>query len=334
LYKFKYLYSFEVSSMHNDQSARPRIAISACLLGHEVRYNGGHKASTLCRVALARHFEFTPLCPEVAIGLGTPREPIRLVGDPAAPRAVGTVERSRDHTEQLAAYGREMAASHQEICGYIFMQQSPSCGVERVKVYQDNGMPAEKSGRGIYANAFCSARPDLPVEEDGRLNDPVLRENFITRVYAYARWQELLKAGLTRSRILEFHAGYKYQLLANNPQQYRELGRLLGTMGKRAADEIGPLYFSLLMQAMKKTATRRTHSNVLQHLLGYFKQVLSGEERSEMVRLISQYRHGIVPLVVPLTLLKHHLRRHPQDYLTRQAYLQPHPEDLSLRNAI
>ena len=320
--------------MSDSQTARPKIAISACLLGHEVRYNGGHKASSLCKEALARHFDYVPLCPEVAIGLGTPREPIRLVGDIAAPRAVGTVNRQLDVTEQLAAYGREMASAQQEISGYIFMQQSPSCGVERVKVYQDNGKPADKSGRGIYANAFCSARPDLPVEEDGRLNDPVLRENFITRVYAYARWQALLQSGLTRHAIIAFHASYKYQLMANHPQQYRELGRMLGSMGQQTADEIGPRYFSLLMAALKKPATRGSHSNVLQHLSGYLRPALSDDERSEMHQLIQQYRTGSVPLVVPLTLLKHHFRRNPQPYIALQAYMQPHPEDLGLRNAL
>lgn len=320
--------------MSDTHTVRPKIAISACLLGHEVRFNGGHKASHLCKDALARHFDYVPLCPEVAIGLGTPREPIRLVGDIAAPRAVGTVNRQQDVTEQLAAYGREMASDHQDISGYIFMQQSPSCGVERVKVYQNNGAPAAKNGRGIYANAFCSARPDLPVEEDGRLNDPVLRENFITRVYAYARWQELLKSGLSRHAIIAYHSSYKYQLMANHPQQYRELGRMLGSMGQQTANEIGPRYFSLLMAALKKTATRRSHSNVLQHLSGYLRPALSNDERSEMRQLIHQYRAGIVPLVVPLTLLKHHFRRNPQPYIALQAYMQPHPEDLSLRNAI
>ena len=320
--------------MTDIHTERPRIAISACLLGHEVRYNGGHKASNLCKEALARHFDYVPLCPEVAIGLGTPREPIRLVGDIAAPRAVGTVNRQLDVTAALAAYGREMASGHADISGYIFMQQSPSCGVERVKVYQDNGAPADKSGRGIYANAFCSARPDLPVEEDGRLNDPVLRENFITRVYAYARWQALLQSGLNRHAIIAFHSSYKYQLMASHPQQYRELGRMLGNMGKQDANQIGPQYFSLLMVALKKTATRRSHSNVLQHISGYLRPALSDDERSEMHQLILNYRSGIVPLVVPLTLLKHHFRRNPQPYIALQAYMQPHPEDLGLRNAL
>ncbi len=311
-----------------------RVAISACLLGQQVRYNGGHKESRLCSRVLSEHFEFVPLCPEVAIGLGTPREPIRLIGDPQAPRAVGTVDASCDVTDDLAGYGERMAAELDDICGYIFMQKSPSCGLERVKVYQDQGRPSEHSGQGIYAAAFCALRPDLPVEEDGRLNDPVLRENFLTRVFAYAEWQQLLRAGLTRKGLIDFHARYKYLLMATHPLQYKALGRLLGNLAQHDLDELAPRYFSQLMAALKQCATRRTHSNVLQHLSGYLKKALSGDEKQEMQQLISQYRAGIVPLVVPLTLLKHHLRRHPDRYVARQVYLQPHPENLSLRNAL
>ena len=319
-----------------DISARqkPKIAISACLLGAEVRFNGGHKESRLCSQALSEHFDFVPLCPEVAIGLGIPRQPIRLIGDPAQPQAVGSVDSSLDVTRPLHDYGVAMAAAHTDICGYIFMQKSPSCGLERVKVYQDGGRPAELSGRGIYAQAFCAARPDLPVEEDGRLNDPVLRENFLTRVYAYSTWQQLLRAGITRRSLTEFHACYKYQLMAHHPEQYKILGNMLGNLGKNDPREIAPQYFSELMKALKKCATRRTHTNVLQHISGYLKQSISPEDKQEVQYLIGQYLHGIVPLIVPLTLLKHHFRLHPDPYISRQVYLQPHPENLSLRNAI
>ncbi|MFI8375262.1 YbgA family protein [Pseudomonas helleri] len=322
--------------MANDTSThcKPKIAISACLLGAEVRFNGGHKESRLCSQALSEHFDFVPLCPEVAIGLGIPRQPIRLVGDSAKPQAVGSVDSTLDVTHALHDYGASMAATHTDICGYIFMQKSPSCGLERVKVYQDGGRPAELSGRGIYANAFCAAHPDLPAEEDGRLNDPVLRENFLTRVYAYSAWQDLLKAGLTRRSLTEFHARYKYLLMAHHPVQYKTLGNLLGSLGKNPPQAIAAQYFSELMKALKKCATRRTHTNVLQHISGYLKQSISREDKQEMQQLIGQYLHGVVPLVVPLTLLKHHFRLHPDPYIARQVYLQPHPENLSLRNAI
>lgn len=313
---------------------RPRLGISACLLGAEVRYNGGHKRSALCAQTLAGHFEFVPVCPEVAIGLGTPREPIRLVGDADAPRARGTVDTTLDVSDALKVYGRRMAAELDGISGYILMQKSPSCGMERVKVYGDNGYPAEGGGTGLYARALMDARPDLPVEEDGRLHDPVLRENFLTRVYAYARWQALCAEGLTRKAVLDYHASYKYQLMAHHPAEYKGLGQLLAGIGREPLEALAPRYFSRLMGALRRTATRGSHSNVLQHLSGYLKRDLDGADRAEIQRLIGQYRDGVVPLVVPLTLLKHHLRKHPDPYLAGQAYLQPHPEDLSLRNAI
>ncbi|MBK4990975.1 YbgA family protein [Pseudomonas sp. S36] len=314
---------------------KPRIAISACLTGHSVRYNGGHKASDLCRAQLEAHFEWTPVCPEVAIGLGVPRDPIRLVGNPDHPEVVGTRNPGMDLTGPLRTYGEQMANELDDICGYIFMQKSPSCGLERVKVYQDNGHPAFHSGRGAYAQAFCERRPDLPVEEEGRLHDPVLRENFISRVYAYADWQRVLAEGLNRGALVNFHSRYKYLLMANNPQAYRTLGRMLGTLSKY--DDplvVGPQYFSELMQALRRCASRGTHSNVLQHLSGYFKDALTPSDKSELQELIGQYQQGVVPLVVPLTLLKHHLRNHPDPYLQQQAYLQPHPESLGLRNAV
>ena len=321
-------------SLAQDAHDKPRIGISACLLGAEVRYNGGHKESRLCSQVLGEHFEFVPLCPEVAIGLGTPREPIRLVGDPQAPRAVGTVNPELDVTEPLAAYGERMAEELDGICGYILMQKSPSCGMERVKVYQADGRPSEPAGQGIFAKALIARHPNLPVEEDGRLNDPVLRENFLTRVFAYAEWQRLLHEGLTRKSLIAFHSRYKYLLMATAPLQYKALGRLLGDLARHDLAQLAPHYFTELMAALKQCATRGTHSNVLQHLCGYLKQGLSQDERQEMHQLIGQYRAGIVPLVVPLTLLKHHFRRHPDDYVAQQVYLQPHPENLSLRNAL
>jgi len=315
------------------QPPRLKLAISACLLGNEVRYNGGHKQSQLCSQTLTRYFDFQPLCPEMAIGLGAPREPIRLVGDAQAPRAVGTVTRNMDVTEALVGYGEGMASQLGDISGLIVMQKSPSCGMERVKVYQDDGRPAEK-GQGLFTATIARLRPELPIEEDGRLNDPVLRENFIARVYAYGDWQRLCAEGLTRKAIIAFHSRHKYLLMAHNPLKYRELGRLLASIGEHDPAALGPRYFSALMAALQKCATRGTHANVLQHLSGYLRRALPSEERREIQQLIEQYRSGVVPLVVPLTMLKYHFRRHPDRYIALQAYMQPHPEDLSLRNAI
>ncbi|MFB4393617.1 MULTISPECIES: YbgA family protein [unclassified Pseudomonas] len=316
-------------------SDKPRIALSACLSGHEVRYNGGHKASSLCDALLSEHFDCVPVCPEVAIGLGIPRDAIRLVGDPESPEVVGTRDPGNDLSGPLRTYGHRMADELGDICGYVFMQKSPSCGLERVKVYQADGRPAVKGGRGAYAQAFCERRPDLPVEEEGRLHDPVLRENFISRVYAYADWQRLRAEGLSRGALVRFHSRYKYLLMANNPQAYRELGRMLGSMRREDDPQaIGARYFSQLMQALRRCASRGTHCNVLQHLCGYLRPVLDRDDKAELQQLIGQYQQGNVPLVVPLTLLKHHLRNHPDPYLLQQAYLQPHPENLGLRNAL
>lgn len=319
----------------SDSARKPRIAISACLTGTEVRYNGGHKASRLCNEVLARYFEFVPVCPEMAIGLGVPRAPIRLIGDPADPQAVGSLDPALDLSGPLRAYGQQMATDLTDICGYIFMHKSPSCGLERVKVYKANGSLSHQGGRGLYAAAFCQQRPDVPVEEDGRLCDPVLRENFITRVYAYADWQHLQTGGLSRGALIAFHARYKYQLMANNPEQYKALGKLLGSMTRDDDPQVlGPQYFSQLMLALRRCASRGNHSNVLLHLSGYLRNALSQDDRQEFRHLINQYHAGIVPLVVPLTLLKHHLRSHPDPYLLQQVYLQPHPQSLGLRNAI
>ncbi|WP_296265656.1 YbgA family protein [Pseudomonas sp. UBA6562] len=312
-----------------------RIGISACLVGDNVRYNGGHKASSLCNKLFDEQFDWVPVCPEVAIGLGIPREPIRLIGDPDHPQVVGTRDASQDFSAPLREYGNYMAKHLDDLCGYVFMQKSPSCGLERVKVYQSGGRPALKGGRGAFAEAFTAQRPDLPVEEEGRLHDPVLRENFISRVYAYIDWQALLAQGLTRGGIIAFHSRYKYLLMANNPQAYRDIGRLLGTL-KRDDDpnEVGARYFSRLMQALRRCANRGTHCNVLQHMTGYLRDALDSDDRQELQQLIEQYHNGSVPLVVPLTLFKHHLRNHPDPYLMQQAYLHPHPAKLGLRNAL
>lgn len=311
-----------------------KVGISACLLGAPVRFNGGHKQSHLCKTVLAQYFEYVSVCPEQAIGLGTPREPIRLVGDTNNPRAVGTVNAELDVTDALTAYGQRTAAELTDLCGFILMQKSPSCGMERVKVYQYSGHTAEHGGVGLFAAALMRAQPNLPVEEDGRLNDPVLRENFITRVFAYSEWRQLLESGLTRKKLYDFHTRYKYQLMANSPADATALGRLLASNHELRLGILATQYFSLFMSALKKIANRGSHTNVLQHISGYIKRLLDADEKRELQTLISQYRTGIVPLIVPLTILKHHFNRHPDPYIAKQVYLQPHPENLSLRNAI
>jgi uncharacterized protein YbgA (DUF1722 family)/uncharacterized protein YbbK (DUF523 family) len=311
-----------------------KVGISSCLLGQEVRYDGTHKHLRLATDSLSRYFEFTPVCPEVGIGMSIPRKPIRLVGDVNQPRAVAVHDESVDYTEALTRYGEDKAAELTDLSGYIFMKNSPSCGVFRVKVYQDNGYPDRDPGRGLYAAAFMKAHPLLPVEESGRLCDPLLRENFVTRVFAYANWQALKKEGLTAKAIIDFHARYKYCLMAHSPNQYVALGRLLADAGKQDPEDLGQHYFQALMAVLGQLASRKTHTNVLMHLQGYLKKKISPSEKQELADIIERYRIAQVPLIVPMTLLKHHFNNHPDPYIAQQAYLQPYPDELSLRNTI
>ena len=311
-----------------------KVGISSCLLGEEVRYNGGHKHSTLCTRDLARYFDFVSICPEVGIGMGVPRKPIRLVGDPADPQAVGVDDPAKNVTDSLKAFGREQAGTLDDLSGYIFIKGSPSCGLFRVKVYNDRGMPQEQTGRGIYARVITDTFPLLPVEESGRLGDAVLKENFITRVYAWHNWHALKATGLTAAKLTDFHARYKYTLMAHNPQSYSALGRMLADAGNQDPQDLGNAYFAALMTALQQKASRKSNTNVLMHLQGYLKNQLTTREKAKLGEVIEQYRNGIIPLIVPVTLLRSHFHSHPNDYISRQSYLQPYPDDLGLRNQL
>jgi uncharacterized protein YbgA (DUF1722 family)/uncharacterized protein YbbK (DUF523 family) len=310
-----------------------RVGVSSCLLGQEVRFDAGHRRESFVADVLSRYFELLPVCPEVAIGLGVPRQPIRLVGEAGAPRAVGTRTPELDVTDRLAAYGQQMADRLGGISGYIFKSKSPSCGLFRVKVYGANGY-ASKSGTGIYAREIAKALPLVPLEEEGRLNDPALRENFIERVYAFRRWQELLAEGLTAEKLVEFHAAHKLILMAHGRGPLKELGQLVAEAGKRPVDELAARYGEVFMAALAHQATRRRHTDVLFHLMGYLKKAISAGDKAELVEVIDDYRTGKLPLIVPITLLKHHFRVHPHPYINKQLYLSWAPASLGLWNAI
>jgi uncharacterized protein YbgA (DUF1722 family)/uncharacterized protein YbbK (DUF523 family) len=311
---------------------RIRVGISSCLLGAKVRYDGGHKYDAYINGTLAQVFEFVPVCPETAIGLGTPREPIRLVGDPGNPRAVGVRDPTRDATDRLARYGRETGDRLEGISGYIFKRASPSCGMERVKVYDKEGVPKGK-GVGVYARAFMEVQPLLPVEEEGRLGDPVLRENFLERVFAYHRWQQLVASPLRPRSLVDFHSEHKLLVMAHSQAAYQRLGRLVARAGEGEIDELGAAYVAELMQALKRRVSRGRHANVLLHVFGYLKRILDAADKEEMLSTIEAYRRGSIPLIVPITLLKHHFRRHPDPYIERQRYLNPDPRELMLRGS-
>ncbi len=309
-----------------------RVGISACLLGEKVRFDGNHKLDRYIRDTLGGYFEFVPICPEVAIGLGVPRPTLRLEGDPQQPRAVGVTDKSIDVTIPLERYGRKMARELPPLAGYLFKARSPSCGMERVKVYQDKGAP--KAGQGIYVRELLAARPWLPAEEEGRLGDPVLRENFVERVFAYHRWQQLGATRITPARLLEFHARHKLILMSHGAEYYRTLGRQAAAVRRETIKDTARDYLAGFMAALQRPATRKRHANVLQHLLGYLKRSLDHADKAELLACIDSYRLGGLPLIVPITLLRHHFRRHPDPYVAQQYYLEPHPAELMLRNHI
>ena len=310
-----------------------RVATSSCLLGEEVRFDGGHKHNGYLTKTLARYFELIPFCPEVAIGLGVPRPPIRLMAKDGQVHVVGVADPSIDVTQDLVDYGRTVANRLDGVSGYIFKRGSPSCGMERVKIYTDKGMPVD-SGPGLYARTIMQELPLLPTEEEGRLMDPVLRENFIERVFVYHRWQSLVRSELTPAKLIDFHTNHKFSILAHDERAYRELGQLVAEAGSADLEPLAQRYARLLMTAMKKRATRKLHSNVLTHIMGFLKDKIDSGDKAELLDIIEKYRHGQIPLIVPITLLKHHLRRYPEPYIARQYYLNPHPEELMLRNSL
>jgi len=312
---------------------RMRVGVSACLLGARVRFDGGHKRNRYVDEVLRDYFEFVPFCPEVAVGLGTPRQPIRLVGPQQAPRVVGTRDPQIDVTDALHGYGREVARQHADLCGMIVKQGSPSCGMERVKVYSDKGMP-HAGGRGAFTATLMDSQPLLPVEEEGRLQDPVLRENFIARVFAYARWRELEQQGLSKAGLIAFHVRHKLIIMAHSPAGYGELGRLVAQAGSKPLEPLARHYIERLMRLLAERAPRKRHANAMQHLLGYLRRHLDAGDRAELLDTIEAYRKGEYPLVVPLSLLRHHFRRNPHPWVNQQLYLQPHPRELMLHNAV
>ena len=304
------------------------VGISSCLLGEAVRFDGGHKFDAYINRRLADFFDFRPYCPEVAIGLGIPRAPIRLLKTDEGIRVTGVKDPSLDVTGKLESYGRKIAGKLDDVCGYIFKSRSPSCGMERVKTYHESGMPGKSDGIGEYARAIMLAHPNLPVEEEGRLNDPDLRDNFIERVFTRYRWQQLRRDGITPAALIEFHTRQKLSVMAHNQAAYRRLGKLVANAGRKGFTALIEQYEDELMAAMKRHATRKSHTNTLQHLQGYFSKQLSVDDRAEMSGLIEDYRLRLVPLAVPLTLIRHHLRHFPNEWALQQTYLDPYPREL------
>jgi uncharacterized protein YbgA (DUF1722 family)/uncharacterized protein YbbK (DUF523 family) len=315
-------------------TASLRVGISACLLGQEVRFDGGHKRDRYLTDTLGQYFTWVPVCPEFELGLGVPRETLRLEGSADAPRLVFRKSRE-DITDRMTRLARERAAelAGQDLDGFILKSDSPSCGMERVKVYAGEG-PAARNGAGLFARALMDHSPLLPVEEEGRLHDLPIRENFIERVFCYRRWREGVVSGFTRGRLVAFHTAHKFLLLAHSPTHYVELGRLVAGMKTSPLKELVRDYGELFMTTLRVKSTAKKHANVLQHIMGFLKQDMDSADKTELLSLIDDYRRGLAPLVVPLTLLKHHLSRIKSPYVMDQVYLNPHPKELMLRNHV
>ena len=309
------------------------VGISACLVGQPVRYNGGHSQSKLCLQTLSEHFEFRPFCPEVAAGFGTPRPTMRLVGDPANPE-LQLSDGSENLAPQLIAGFQKQLPTMADLDGYILMKNSPSCGLERIKVYRENGYPNEDKSSGLFTKAVQKQWPLLPLEEEGRLNDPYLRENFILRVYTHNDFRHQVRNRPSYHNLLQFHSRYKYLVMAHSYSAYREIGRMLAKGHNSPLEQVIGDYAQRLFSAIAKPARRKGHANTLLHILGYLKEAVPGPLRQDIADVVDSYRRGQLPLVAPITLLRHHIEQYGCDYIRAQRYLEPYPDELALRNQV
>ncbi|XTZ37254.1 YbgA family protein [Salmonella enterica] len=309
------------------------VGISACLLGEQVRFDGGHKRLAFAVEELSPWVSFEPVCPEMAIGLPVPRPALRLVnGEEGKVSLLFSDKREGDLTEQMAAFAQQRTSHFEYLCGYIVCAKSPSCGMERVRVYDAVGKNNRKAGRGIYTDILMKTLPWLPVEEDGRLHDPLIRENFVERIYALHELNRVRECGLSRGELIAYHSRYKLLLLAHSQPKYRELGRFVASIHEwTSLDDWFVAYRQRLMDLLAHHATRRNHTNVLMHVQGYFRKQLNARQRQELSTLIERYRQGTQPLLAPVTLLKHYMAEFPDAYLAGQRYFDPWPEALRLR---
>lgn len=329
------------TDQHSDNptetSAKPtniNIGLSACLAGHEVRYNGGHTQSRLCLDVLSKHFTYKTFCPEVAAGFSTPRPTMRLTGNPHNPKLSFTNDDTVDLTAQLTNGFENKLEQFETLDGYILMKNSPSCGLSRIKVYQENGYPHETRVQGLFASALQKQYPLMPVEEEGRLHDAKLFENFVLRVYAHHHFRTEVLSAPRMSNLISFHSRYKYILMAHNQNSYKKLGRLLGRANKQPIDDLVHQYFRLFMEALSKPASKKNHTNALLHILGYLRKSIPSQARQNIADVIMKYNQGTLPLITPLTLLKHYLDQYGSAYIRSQRYLNPYPDSLGLANQI
>jgi len=309
-----------------------KLGISTCLLGENVRYDGGHKLDRFLTDTLRQYVEYVPVCPEVECGLGVPRESMHLEGNPDSPRLV-TIRTKQDMTDCMVQWAqkRVVQLEKKDLCGFIFKSDSPSSGMERIRVYNEKGIPVKK-GVGIFARIFMDHFSLLPVEDEGRLHDPELRQNFIERIFTLKRWREVLGKKESRGNVVDFHTKHKLLILSHSPKHYQMMGKLVAQAKNLPLKELYREYQTLLMGSLGLKTTPKKNANILQHMMGYFKEQLSSGEKQELLEVIDLYRKEIIPLIVPITLINHYVRKYDQPYLKKQIYLNPHPLELQLRN--
>ena len=311
-----------------------KIGISSCLLGNNVRWNGGHQRDRYLTNTLGQYVEWVPVCPEVEIGLGIPRETLRLVGDPDDPQLV-TTKTGIDHTDRMKTWARQKLKdlAKEDLCGFVFKCDSPSSGMIRVKVYGKKGMP-QKKGVGIFARAFMDYFPLIPVEDDGRLRNPLIRENFIDQVFTLKRWRATRNRRSCVGNVVDFHSRNKLVIMAHSPRYLKEMGKMVAGGKQMTCNLLYLEYEKLLLEALRLKTTVKKNFNVLQHMMGYFKKQLTADEKQELLEVMDHYKQSLVPLVVPLTLFRHYVRKYDQPYLQQQTWLNPHPVDLKLHNHV
>jgi uncharacterized protein YbgA (DUF1722 family)/uncharacterized protein YbbK (DUF523 family) len=311
-----------------------RLGISTCLLGNNVRYDGGHKLDRFLTDTLGKYVEYVPVCPEVECGLPVPRESMHLEGGPDSPRLV-TTHTKQDMTDRMVQWARKRVKEleKENLFGFIFKSNSPSSGMERIRVYNEKGMPVKK-GVGIFAKIFMDHFPLLPVEDEGRLCDPEFRENFIERIFTLKRWREVLTKKESRGNVVDFHAKHKLLILSHSPKHYQTMGKLVAKAKDLPLKELYQKYQTLLMESLELKTTPKKNANVLQHMIGYFREQLTSDEKQELLEVIDHYRQEYIPLIVPITLIQHYVRKYDQPYLKKQIFLNPHPLELQLRNHV
>lgn len=312
-------------------TVKPRLGISACLLGRAVRYDRGHARDRFLVDELGRFVEWVEVCPEVESGMGVPRPTIRLVEKDGETRLVAP-DSGTDHTERMRGWAAERvgALRGMRLDGFVLKSNSPSCGLERIKVYSEKGMPLRRS-EGLFVTVLRERWPGLPLEEEGRLNDVGLREHFLIRLFAAARLRSFLASGPTRAGLVAFHTAHKFLLLVHDEPLYRELGRVVSRQGGERDEELWPRYEELFLRALAHEPAPVRHLNVLQHMLGFLKDLVPSQDKRRVLDSFEEYRRGRLPLMVPLTLMRFLIDSHGVEYLQGQAYLEPFPVELDPR---